>query len=182
MDAGLIYIQHILFRIKQSGLICARYGAVGVDGIKGGFVSSGACMKVLETGYRRSPPLQPLHLPPRLCDREGASEITSRLCQLMLPSGQEKGSPDCSSFTVVCNKVARAVFGCRQTGHKPRTGQVLELLLAGSDEVKQRACLRCWCVPAEHSPLHGTAGVKMCTSTEGRQIRGAQLDGCSGWR
>lgn len=63
MDAGLIYIQHILFGIKQSGLICARYGAVGVDGIKGGFVSSGACTKVLETGYRRSPPLQPLHLP-----------------------------------------------------------------------------------------------------------------------
>lgn len=114
MDAGLIYIQHILFRIKPSGLICARYGAVGGDAIKGGFVSSTACMDVLETGYRRSPPLQPLHLPRTHRRREGASEITSRLCHLMLPSGQEKGSPDSSSFTVVCNKVARAVLGCSQ--------------------------------------------------------------------
>lgn len=166
MDAGLIYIQHILFRIKQSSLICARYGAVGGGGIKGAFVSSTACMEVLETGYRRSPPLQPLHLPRTRRRREGASEITSRLCQLMLPSGQEKGSPDSSSFTVVCSKVARAVTGCRQTGHQPRTGQVLELPLAGPDAACMFASL-----------VHGLQSTPLFMEHQGLKCAPAQKGG-----
>lgn len=72
MKAGHIYIKQILYKIKQSSLISARYGGVGGDAIKGGFVSPTACMKVLETGCRQSAPPAAAASPTHACATEKA--------------------------------------------------------------------------------------------------------------